>query len=278
MQRTIAHTLNLIDDNIALNHSMNETLEQIGESIFRRWFIDFEFPCEQGKRYKSSNGEMAYHGELGRAIPKAWEVISLDHAAEFTRGFSYKGSEKSKLDGEYVFVTLNSVKEGGGFKREFSYITSDRIKERHFVNVGEIVIANTEQTKTGTLLGCPAIVEFRREYKKEKGVFSHHITKATPNIPNLKHYLYYYLLVNQPNAVKYNTGSVIWALDVSNWARNERIIVPTQEILLQFESLMDSIFQRSNENNLQAETLSHLRDSVLPKIMSGRIRVPVEGR
>lgn len=253
---------------------MNINLEAIAHAIFKHWFIDFEFPNEEGKPYKSSGGEMT-HSEVGN-VPNGWEVTSLDHVAEFTRGFSYSGSEKSVRRGEYVFVTLNSVKEGGGFKREFSYITSGRIKERHFVHNGEIVIANTEQTKTGTLLGYPALVEFPLEYEKDKGVISHHITKVVTKSEGVKYYFYYYLFAHQQNAVKYNTGSVIWALDVSNWARNEKIALPPERLLQQFESLMEKVFLKSAENNLQIETLSRLRDSLLPKLMSGKIRVPVE--
>ncbi|CAE6500794.1 restriction endonuclease subunit S [Candidatus Nitrosotenuis uzonensis] len=277
-QQAIAKILSDLDSKIELNQQMNKTLEEIGKAIFKHWFVDFEFPNEEGKPYRSSNGDMIYNEELGKELPKGWKITSLDQAAEFTRGFSYKGSEKSKTDGEYVFVTLNSVKEFGGFKREFSYVTSDRVREKHFVRLGDVVISNTEQTKTGTLLGYPALVEFPFQYEKDKGIFSHHITKVSPKISNLRHYLYRYLFTYQQNAVKYHTGSVIWALDVNNWAKNEKIILPNPNTLEEFESFMESIFLKSLQNNLQIETLSRIRDSLLPRLMSGKIRVPVEAR
>ncbi len=273
-QSSIARVLSALDSKVTLNQRMNKTLEAIGHAIFKHWFIDFEFPNEEGKPYKSSGGKIV-DSEAGE-MPDGWKVDSLNDIAEFTRGFSYSGSEKSKLNGEYLFVTLNSVKEGGGFKREFSFITSDRIRDRHYVRNGEIVIANTEQTKTGTLLGYPALVEFPSGYDKDRGVFSHHITKVVPKSKNLKHYLYCYLFAHQQKAVMYNIGSVIWALDVNNWARNEKLPLPPDRLLKQFESLMEAIFVKTKESNLQTETLSHLRDSLLPKLMSGKIRVPVE--
>src|SRR4030067_1690362 len=107
---------------------MNRTLEAIGQSVFRRWFVDFEFPNEEGKPYKSSGGEMVYCQEMGEEIPKDWQVTTLNDLAQFTRGFSYNGAEKSKTNGDLVFITLNSINEGGGFKREFSYLTSNRLK------------------------------------------------------------------------------------------------------------------------------------------------------
>ena len=272
-QKIIAKIFFDLDSKIELNQKMNQTLEQIAQAIFKLWFVDFEFPDEKDRPYKSSGGEMIYNEELNKIIPKRWKVTALEHIAEFSRGFSYKGSEKNKTNGEYVFETLNSVKEYGGFKREFSYITSNRIKQRHLVRLGDIIIANTEQTKTGTLLGYPALVEFPHYYKKN-GVFSHHITKVSPKLKNIKHYLYNHLFFNQQIAVKYHTGSVIWALDVNNWSKNEKIIVPSSKLLQKFEFASEIMFQKSLQNNLQIDTLSDIRDVLIPKFISGKIRVP----
>ena len=185
---------------------------------------------------------------------------TLEEIASFiTRGFSYNGSEKSTVGGEYVFMTLNSIKEGGGFKREFSYVTSDRIKEKDFVLKDDIIIANTEQTKTGTLLGCPALVEFPKSYKGSKGVFSHHITKVIPNPGTDKSFLYYNLIFNQKNAVKYSTGSVIWALDVKNWSKNEKIMLPPireQRFIAKVLTDLDSKIELNNQMNATLESMA----------------------
>ena len=272
-QRKIGFFYKTIQSKLELNRSMNYTLEAIGQALFKHWFVDFEFPNEEGKPYRSSGGEMV-KTELGE-VPKGWEVAKLNEIAEFIRGFSYAGSEKSKVSGDNVFVTLNSIYEGGGFKREFSYLTSDRVKERHLVKEGDIIIANTEQTKTGTLLGFPALVEFPLNYDKIVGVFSHHITKVIPFREEVKHFLYHYLYFYQTNAIKYHTGSVIWALDVNGWTNNEKIILPKKEILITFSKLMNSIFQKKLKNNIESNTLENIRDALLPKLMSGEIRVKV---
>ena len=272
-QQGIVKVLGVLDDKIELSQRMNETLEAIAKAIFKHWFVDFEFPNEDGKPYKSSGGK--FNGSILGKVPTGWGMTSLDRVADFTRGFSYKGSEKCIGNGEYLFITLNSVKEGGGFKREFSFVSSGRLKERHFVQSGDIVIANTEQTKTGTLLGCPALVEFPLGYRGDRAVISHHITKVVPKQQGLKYFLYYHLLFHQQEAVQYNSGSVIWALDVVNWARQEGISTPPPQLIDSFNRLVDPIMQRFWENNLQAEVLAGLRDGLLPKLMSGKIRVPV---
>jgi len=273
-QSAIAKILSDLDSKIELNQQMNKTLEKIGQAIFKRWFIDFEFPDEKGRPYKSSGGEMV-NSELGK-IPKGWEVKSLSEVADFIRGFSYNGTEKSKIAGELVFVTLNSIYEGGGFKREFSYLSSNRLKEHHFVREGDIVIANTEQTKTGTLLGFPGLVEFPYGYTKEKGCFSHHITKVSPDSENMKYFFYYHLFINQEAAVKYHTGSVIWALDVNGWSKNEKIAVPNDYLLNVFSIFAKALFEKRLSNAKESFNLSSIRDSLLPRLMSGRIRVNAE--
>ena len=274
-QTFIANLLSSLDSKIQLNHQMNCSLEAVGAALFRRWFVDFEFPNQEGKPYRSTGGKMQYNKDLGKDVPAEWEVTTLEKVAEFTRGFSYSGAEKSSTNGDLVFMTLNSIYEGGGFKREFSYLTSDRLKERHLVREGDIIIANTEQTKSGTLLGFPALVEFPNDYPKQVGCFSHHITKVTPYQEEMKYYLYHYLRYNQLNAIKYHTGSVIWGLDVAGFIKNEKIIIPDKKVLNLFSKLLDTIFQKILLNNKQSTNLVTLRDSLLPKLMSGKIRVPI---
>ena len=121
--KTIVSILESIQHKFELNNQMNDTLDAIGQVLFRHWFVDFEFPNNAGKPYKSTGGEMEYNEALDKLVPKDWEVKSLSEIAQFLRGFSYSGSEKSNESGEFVFITLNSIREGGGFKRDFSYLT-----------------------------------------------------------------------------------------------------------------------------------------------------------
>ena len=278
-QQIIADILATLDSKIDLNERMNRTLEAVGAAVFKRWFVDFEFPNTEGKPYKSTGGKMEYNEEIGREVPAGWEVTSLENVAEFTRGFSYNGTEKNLSTGEFVFITLNSIREGGGFKREFSYLTSSRLKDRHFVKEGDLVIANTHFGVGGSnearILGTPALVEFPSNYNQQKGCFSHHITKVTPKNKEMKDYLYYHLQHFQKKATEYKIGSFIWSLDVQGFAQNEDISIPPQNLLKNFSNLIDAFFKRKQANNRQSETLSILRETLLPKLMSGKIRVPI---
>ncbi|MFP3170965.1 MAG: restriction endonuclease subunit S, partial [Sulfolobaceae archaeon] len=166
-------------------------------------------------------------------FPRDWEVRRLNEIAELQRGLSYSSKEKSKdeIPDGYLFLTLNSVKEGGGLKEDgWTWIKSDRLKERHFVKEGDIVIANTEQSKDGSLIGSPAIVHFPEWYKKDKAVFSMDLSKLLLRISNVDvNFLFYYLSFVQPLARKYHTGTNVWHLKLDSWARDLLIPLPPLE-------------------------------------------------
>ena len=90
-RKAIAHILSTLDEKIEVNNQINKTLENIAQTIFKHWFVDFEFPNGAGEPYKSSGGEMV-ESELGM-IPKGWKVTKLDEICNFISGYSYKGNE-----------------------------------------------------------------------------------------------------------------------------------------------------------------------------------------
>ena len=93
-QKAISKILSDLDEKIEINRNMNEILEELGQTLFNRWFIDFEFPNEKGKPYKSSGGEMI-ESELGE-IPEGWEIKELSEISEFKNGINYGRDEKRR--------------------------------------------------------------------------------------------------------------------------------------------------------------------------------------
>jgi restriction endonuclease S subunit len=118
---------------ITILEKVNINLNNIMQAIFKSWFIDFDGVS----KFIST--------ELGD-IPTGWQIIPIGHAAEFANGFSYRGSEKYEQTRGFLFVTLNSIKEEGGFKKEYAWLDSNRLKEINFVKEMDLIIANTEQT------------------------------------------------------------------------------------------------------------------------------------
>jgi len=254
-QSRIATVLSWFDDLIEVKKRQNEILEKTAMAIFKSWFIDFE---------PFRDGEFVYSEELGKEIPKGWEVRRLGELAEFTNGLSYTGREKYEepIDDGMVFITLNNILRGGGFKTEYSWIKSERIKEHQTLNEGDLIIANTDITQEAKVIGSPAIVVFPSGYKG-KGVYSHHVTKITFKLERLKFFLYSYLKITQDENATFSTGTNVLGLDIDNFKRNKIVILPPSHILQSFHSLVEPLFQKIILNQKQIMTLRKIRDTLL---------------
>ena len=108
-QKAIAHILSTLDDKIEVNNQINKTLENMAQAIFKQWFVDFEFPNEDGEPYKPSGGEMV-ESELG-LIPKGWGVEEIGNISDIQNGFAFKAPEYVD-EGVKVLRTLNIGNDG----------------------------------------------------------------------------------------------------------------------------------------------------------------------
>jgi len=265
-QSRIASVLSWFDDLIENKKTQNEILEKTAMAIFKSWFIDFE---------PFKNGEFVYNSEWGREIPKEWEIKAIGEIANLRNGISYSGKEKYEelVEGSYIFITLNNTIEGGGFKPVFAWIKSHRLRKHHFLEEGDLIIPNTEQTKDERLLGSPGIVFFPYDYKNKKGVFSHHITKILPINPIYKLFLYLFLKFTREDSASFATGTGVLGLDINNFRVNKMIITPPSSILQKFHSLVEPLFQKIILNQKQIMVLRKVRDVLLPKLVFGKLRV-----
>jgi type I restriction enzyme S subunit len=130
---------------IELNRKMNRTLEEMAQALFKSWFVDFDGVPES---------ELV-DSELG-PIPRGWGIATLRDQLTLDRGLSYKGKYLS--DGGVPMVNLKCVRPHGGFRRGATKPYSGEFKDRHIVQPGDMVIANTDLTQARDILGCPAFV------------------------------------------------------------------------------------------------------------------------
>ena len=270
-QQYIAKILSDLDEKIELNQQMNKTLESIAQAIFKHWFIDFEFPNEEGKPYKSSGGEMV-DSELGK-IPKEWEVKRLGDFIFLQRGLSYKG--KGLCDDGIPMINLGTMAPNAGFLYNGLKYYSGEFKEKNLVKPGDIVIANTDITQKRDVLGSPAVVP--PDLGSNKILFTHHIyaVRNESKLPNL--FIYYLLQVKgYKNRVRgFATGTTVLDLP-EDTVLDFKFLVPDKNSLTEFVELINNVRNKIGNNNMQNKGLSQIRDSLLPKLMSGRIRVPIE--
>src|SRR5690606_257649 len=163
-QQKIAAVLSALDDKIELNNKINGELEAIAKTLYDYWFVQFDFPNQEGKPYKSSGGKMVYNPILKREIPEGWEVKNLEELLiEFTKGITTSYVEKSNL------INLNQ-KVNKGFKLDrqyFKYLDeSIEIPQSKFATDRKSTRLNSSHVKISYAVFC--LKKKKKKTKKKK--------------------------------------------------------------------------------------------------------------
>ena len=268
-QNKIADILSDLDRQIQINQKINNTLEKIGQNIFKHWFINFEFPNEDGKPYKSDGGQMV-SSNLGK-VPVGWEMGKLGEYVNVIKGCSYRSSDLK--ESKTALVTLKSMDRGGGLNdRGFKEFTGKHNKEQELLE-GDIVVAMTDLTQKAEVLGTPARIRSVPQY--EKLIASLDLCVVRPKFAHLNRNFIYHTLNTKTfhnHSVSYANGTTVLHLS-KNAIPNYDFIIPEKQIIDKFGILSQPLFEKISINNLESENLNKLRDSLLPKLISGRIRV-----
>jgi type I restriction enzyme S subunit len=264
-QRKIASILSTVDESIQKTDDIIAKTERLKKGLMQELLT------------KGIGHREFKDTKIGK-LPEEWEVRTLGEIGEPSRGLSYRGHEKfaEEVSGSYLFLTLNSIKEGGGLKENgWSWIRTDRLRERHFVREGDIVIANTEQSKDGSLIGSPAIVYFPSWYRKDRAVYSMDLSKLQLK-SNLHHkFLFCYLSYVQPIARKYQTGTNVWHLNLDAWSNELSISLPPLEEQQKIAEILSTVDEKVETLKLEKAKLERIKQWFMEELLSGRIRVRV---
>lgn len=278
VQRAIAHVLDALDDKIELNRRMNETLEAIARAIFRSWFVDFGPVCAKTEgrdlglpqHIAALFPDSLEDSELGE-IPKGWRVTRLAECVDVVRGLSYKGSGLSR-DG-LPMHNLNSIYEGGGYKHDGLKHYEARYKPHHVARSGDVIVANTEQGHKRLLIGYAAIVP---QCFDGENLFSHHIYRVRPHAKSALTADYLCHLLNtsvmHDTVSGYANGTTVNMLPMDA-LQSPSVVLPPLEIVTAFNNVAKAERQRREEMVAESRTLAALRDTLLPKLVSGELRV-----
>ena len=267
-QKAIANILSSLDEKIELNNQMNKTLEEMAQALFKRWFVDFEFPNENGEPYKSSGGEMV-DSELGM-IPKGWEIKTLKDVLDtLEAGNRPKGGA---LVGENGVPSIGAENIIGLGKYDFSkekYVPEEYFSKmkKGIVNSGDVLLY-----KDGAQLGRKTM--FKNGFPHEKCCINSHVFILRSNQEITQEFLYFWLDQDYmtQNIINLNANSAQPGINQSQ-VNTLKILCPNKQMLNKFSdivaNMLDKIFVNARENIV----LSNTRDTLLPKLMSGEIRV-----
>jgi len=278
-QRAIARILGTLDDKIEANRHMNETLEAIARALFKSWFVDFD-PVRakaEGREPAGMDAETAAlfpdsfeETELGM-VPKGWRCELVGNEAQVIKGVSYRSEDLAESD--TALVTLKSIKRGGGYRSDGLKQYRGEYKSDQMVCPGELVVAQTDVTQAADVIGKPALVLTDDMFKIL--VASLDILIVRPINGNLPQEFFYLLFLTpefQEHIYGHTNGTTV--LHLSKTGIQSYVFVrPSAQIAHVFEDAVVPIFQRIALNEQESRTLAALRDALLPKLISGEIRV-----
>ncbi|HDE4790217.1 TPA: restriction endonuclease subunit S [Staphylococcus aureus] len=236
----ISSILKILDKKIELNKRIIANLEELSQTLFKRWFVDFEFPDENGNPYKSSGGEMI-DSELGE-IPSGWKVDELGNYIKIKSGKRPK-NKVDKKDIENVVPIIGASKIMG--------YTNDYLYNEKIIIIGRV----------GT-----------------HGVIQRFSTRTWPSdntfviISDFESIIYQVL--KSIDYISLNRGSTQPLLSQKD-IKNTKVAMPTNETLLStYQKENNHILKMMDQKNIENQKLTQLRDTLLPKLMSGEIEIP----
>jgi len=260
-QRAIAKILSDLDSKIELNQRMNKTLEAITQAIFKHWFIDFEFPNENGQPYKFSSGEMV-DSEMG-PIPKGWNVKSLNQIANFLNGLAMQKYRPENDENYLPVLKIKELKIGKTSKN--SDKCSMNIDPKYIVDDGDIVFSWSGSLEVKLWCGG-------------KAGLNQHLFKVTS--ANYSKWFYYYWIkhhIEDFRRIAEDKTTTMGHIKREH-LRKAKVLDPGEYFFEKFDKVVNGLIELYINNEKEIKYLSQLRDILLPKLMSGEIRVPINSK
>lgn len=254
-QRAIAKILSDLDAKIELNRQMNQTLEQIGEALFKRWFVDFEFPNEEGKPYKSSGGKMV-ESELGE-IPEEWTIKPIDEVADFLNGLALQKFPPKTTKDYLPVIKIRELKQG---ITESSDKADVNIPSEYIVTDGNVLFSWSGSLEVTIWCGG-------------KGALNQHLFKVTSSAYP-KWFYYFWILEYLEEYRRIAEGKATTMGHIQrHHLKSSLVLIPDTKTLSKMDNVLGSMIDKIIKIKIESKNLSQIRDSLLPKLMSGEIRV-----
>ena len=252
-QKKIASILSSLDDKIELNNRTNKILEETAQTIFKEWFINFNFPNAKGKPYKNSGGKMI-----------KWEIDTLSNIFDITIGKTPPRKEVecfSNSNKDMKWVSISDMGKSGLYLLDTSeYLTLEAVNKYNVVIVPKDTIILSFKLTIG-----------RVSITYEDMTTNEAIAHIKTNDKKLNEYTYFYLK-NFKYSTLGSTSSIAQAVN-SKLIKSIKFILPSKNILNDFHLKTRDIFNKVKYNQIENQKLASIRDSILPKLMSGEIRI-----
>jgi len=266
IQKAIGKTLSNIDRKIELNKRINDNLEAMAKQLYDYWFVQFDFPNEDGKPYKSNGGAMAWNEKLKREIPQGWSVKNLGQIATSYQQGLIRSNNQLSTDSKYGYLKMGDLDGKGQYTLQGLTRTNATNEEvdLYSLHKGDFLI-NVRNSKE--IVGKTCLIG----YVERNTLYNHMLVRL--NFKDVSTF-YMNLLFNSEfmykalDGLKQGTTTVI-ALYQSDLYRLP-ILIPAPCVMEQFSKITDSILDQKEIISHEIAELTKQRDELLPLLMNGQ--------
>ncbi|WP_044211275.1 restriction endonuclease subunit S [Flammeovirga sp. OC4] len=257
-QKAIAKVLSNLDLKIEINNKINNQLESMAKLLYDYWFVQFDFPNENGKPYRSSGGQMVYNEELKREIPEGWEVKKINEIA-----YNVSNSIKPEEEEYLPYLPIDKLPRKQLYYSEYE-------------NREEAKSSLIKFNEDDILLGAMRVYFHRVCNAIEDGISRSTLMVIRSLDENLKNYILFTL--NKEDSIEFATqNSTGSSIPYAKWINGlENLLIPTpldNKVFHQFNNHIDPILEKFKITAKEDRQLHKLRDWLLPMLMNGQVSV-----
>lgn len=260
IQRKIAAILTAYDDLIEINKRRIALLEKMAEELYREWFVRMRFPGHQSTKFV-------------KGLPSNWPITRIGDVISFNKGLSYTGKHLCDEHQGIPMVNLKCFHLGGHFRKEGVKYYDGPYRPQHVVQPGDIVLANTDLTQSGGIIGNPALVPDLNG--DGKMIISHHLCAVRLGEHVDSKYFFYHLLLSQSfkgHAFGFANGATVLGLRTNDIERFP-FLMPEENLMKAFSDVINPIYNEILSLSKSTELSILARDLLLPRLISGKLSV-----
>ena len=263
-QKRIGQTLANLDTKIELNTQINDNLEAMAKQLYDYWFVQFDFPNEEGKPYKSSGGAMVYNERLKREIPIGWEVENLIDFAEIKNGATPSTADEANYGGDIVWITPKDLSDQ---QSKFVYQGERNITKQGFDSCSTSMLpTNSVLMSSRAPIGLVSIA--KHEVCTNQG-FKSFIPKSISD----SIYLYYYIKHHIKQIEQLGTGTTFKEVSRDDLCKFPILTIGAKNIYVQWIELQNGIADKQLALTKEIAALTKQRDELLPLLMNGQASI-----
>ena len=263
-QKQIGEIFSALDKKIELNRQINQNLEAMAKQLYDYWFVQFDFPDENGRPYKSSGGEMVWNEKLKREIPKGWNVLKLGEHCSFNKRTSNGYFNHPILYLDTSNITNNTIDE-----LQFLNLSSDIIpsRARRLVQEGDIVYSTVR----------PNLKHFGIIMNPDYNmVVSTGFAVITANWSAYRYFIYQFLIqaatIENLSTIAQSAVSAYPSINTSD-IENLDLVVPPDSMIEKYAKTACRLYLQIDTNYKEIKSLTKQRDELLPLLMNGQVSV-----